>query len=79
VTTSETVSHILFIDDVWVSIYGSLREMSSLSKTLELFCKATGMKINLEKSRLLTSLCSGARLPPFYEFFLFNINRWMRG
>jgi hypothetical protein len=59
------ISHLLFIDDIWVSIYGSLRDMSSLKKTLDLFCKATGMKINLEKSCLLTSLCSGAKVTSF--------------
>jgi hypothetical protein len=79
VTTSETVCHLLFIDDVWVSIYGSLRDVSSLSKTLDLFCKATCMKINLENSCLLTSLCSGAEVTSFLHILLFNINHWMRG
>jgi hypothetical protein len=65
VTASQMVSHLLFIDDVWVNIFGSLRDVSSLSKALDLFCKATGMKINLDKSCLLTSFCSEAEVTSF--------------
>jgi hypothetical protein len=65
VTASEMVSHLLFIDDIWCSIYGSLRDISSLKKTLDLYCKATCMWINLEKSCLLTNQCSGVEVTSF--------------
>ena len=65
VTSSQTVSHLLFVDDVWVSIFGSLRDVSSLSKELDLFCKATCMKINLDNSCLLTSFFSKAGVTSF--------------
>jgi hypothetical protein len=61
VMETKSISHLLFVDNIWVSIYGSLSDVSSLKKTLDLFCKETSMKINLEKSCLLTSLCSGEK------------------
>jgi hypothetical protein len=79
VTSSQTVSHLFFIDDVWVNIFGSLRDVSSLSKSLDLFYKATGMKINLDKSCLLTIFSQRMKLPLFFAFYLSNTNLWMRG
>lgn len=61
-SASQMVSHVLFVDDVWVNIFGSLRDVSSLSKALDLFCKAISMKINLDKFCLLTSFCSEAKI-----------------
>jgi hypothetical protein len=65
----ETIFHLLFVDDIWVSIYGSLRDVSSLTKILYLFYKETGMKINLENSCLLTSVYSGAEVISFLRLF----------
>jgi hypothetical protein len=59
------VSHILSIDDIWYSVYGSLRDVSSLKKNLDLYCKATDMWINLENSCLLTNHCSRAEVTSF--------------
>ena len=52
ITLSTSISHPLFVDDVLIFCKDTKREAERLSKILTLFCKATGMQINIEKSSL---------------------------
>ena len=52
ITSSTSISHILFVDDILIFCKDSKRDAERLSEILTLFCKATGMQINLQKSSL---------------------------
>jgi hypothetical protein len=70
VSASQMVSDLFFIDDIWVNIFGSLSDVSSLSKALDLLCKETSMKINLDKSCLLTNFFSEIETTSFLHILL---------
>ena len=50
---SLSLSHLLFVDDVILMGSGTLLDWSTFEVILETFCKASGMKINFDKSCLL--------------------------
>ena len=53
ISPSLTLSHLLFVDDVILMGSGTLLDWSAFDVILETFCKASGMKINIEKSCFL--------------------------
>lgn len=57
VLESKTITHLLFVDDVLCSVYGSPSNVTSHKIILDLCCRATRMAINLEKSCILTNNC----------------------
>jgi len=58
-TKSIEVTYLLFVDDILLFGRGNLREQSYLKSILYLFCKATCMEINMNKSCILTNGMSG--------------------
>ena len=48
-----SLSHVLFVDDIVMITDGSDQSLSFLYEILQIFCKASGMRINEEKSSLL--------------------------
>ena len=50
ITSSVDLTHILFVDDVVMMGEGSWENLKEAEKILELYKKATGMHINVEKS-----------------------------
>lgn len=46
------VTHLLFVNDLLILFDGSRRDVAKLNKIIELFCKATGIRINIEKSKV---------------------------
>ena len=48
-----TITHLLFVDDILLFCNGSIR-VGKLSEILQLFCKATGMILNEQKSTTTT-------------------------
>jgi hypothetical protein len=52
ITPSETISHLLFIDDI---LFGadSPQEFQALKDIMDLYCHVTSMEINMTKSNLL--------------------------
>ena len=54
ITSSMSISHLLFVDGILIFCKDSKREAKRLLDILKLFCKATGMQINLQKSSLTT-------------------------
>jgi len=51
VSYQESISHLLFVDDVLYYTKGSYWYLSSLKRVIELFCKGTEMEINYGKSK----------------------------
>jgi hypothetical protein len=52
VSSSFSLSHLLFIDDILIFCQGNMNYIEHLKTLLTTFCKATGMLINKEKSSL---------------------------
>ena len=52
------ISHFLFVDDIFIFCYGSVRELCALDDILKIFSKATGMDINVGKSTFIPDLLS---------------------
>ena len=50
---SLALSHLLFVDDVILLGSGTLQNWSAFEVIIETFCKASGMRINIEKSCFL--------------------------
>jgi len=53
VSAQEFTSHLFFIDDVLCFVQGIQRDLTTLKEVLDLYCKATDMEINQEKTCLL--------------------------
>jgi len=56
------ISHLLFVDDILIFCNGSRRDTDCLVEGIELFKRATGMLINVDKSSMITNLVSEADL-----------------
>lgn len=52
------LTHLIFVDDVFIFIDGSQREINIIKKIPSLFSKATSMETNLQKSNLSAIGCS---------------------
>jgi hypothetical protein len=46
VTKAEMVTHFLFMDDIFVSLYAFVGDMTSFKNILNLYCKSTCMNVN---------------------------------
>jgi hypothetical protein len=53
VSESEEITHLLFVDDIFLSVFASQTKLISLKKIIDLYCKVTGMMINLDKSNMI--------------------------
>ena len=53
VSELESITHLLFVDDIFCNFFVSQKNLNSFKDILNLFCSATGMKINMENSCLL--------------------------
>jgi hypothetical protein len=53
VSDSEFISHILFVDDIFYNIQGSIGELVELNSVLELYCRASGMEIKFDKYSII--------------------------
>ena len=49
------ISHSMFADDLLLFCKATKRQVQNVMLVLETFCKASGMKINVEKSKALCS------------------------
>ncbi|XP_057419083.1 uncharacterized protein LOC130713326 [Lotus japonicus] len=49
------ISHLFFADDVLLFCQASKEQLQLVNNTLKEFCEASGMKVNLDKSRMLFS------------------------
>ena len=69
------LSHILFVDDIIMVSDGSERSLSTLYEVLLIFCKASGMIINEDKSSLYYSSLNESELLTIQNIFSFNIEK----
>jgi hypothetical protein len=53
VSSTISLSHLLFVDDIILFGEGTVKEWESFKIILDLLCAATGMQINVNKSQLL--------------------------
>lgn len=58
ITEQFYLTHLLFVDDILIFMNGSVRDNIALNDILQLFCKATGMVINREKSTRSMAGCT---------------------
>lgn len=58
ITEQFSLTHLLFVDDILIFLNGSVRDIIALNDILMLFCKATGMEINKDKSTRSLMRCS---------------------
>ena len=49
ISSEVLVTHIQFVDDFFLLGDGSRKDMQAIKQVLDLFCKATGMVINVQK------------------------------
>ena len=66
------ITHLLFVDDIMIFCSGDRRDTRVLKEILDLFSKATGMEINVEKSTLTTHLLGPEEELELLETFPFN-------
>lgn len=66
------ISHLLFVDEVLIFCSGFRGDSRALRDILDLFSKATGMEINVEKSTLTTHLLRPAEVEEISRIFPFN-------
>jgi hypothetical protein len=58
VSERESISHLLFIDDIFYCSYGALSDIRSLKGAMDILFLSTGMTINFDKSCLILHQCS---------------------
>lgn len=63
-TTREAIgiSHLFFADDVLIFRQANKEQMHLIANTLKDFCEVSGMKVNLDKSRMFCSTTVDERL-----------------
>jgi hypothetical protein len=66
---SESVTHLLFVDDIFCNLFSSQRNLNSFKNILNLYCSATRMKVNMEKSCLILNHCAEAEESSFANIF----------
>jgi hypothetical protein len=65
VTRLTKLLHLFFVDDVLLMTNASLQEWKEIKHIILLFCSASGLKVNLDKSTVHFSGLEEAELPPF--------------
>ena len=68
------ITHLLFVDDVLIFCSRDRRDTRVLKEILDLFSKATGMDINVEKSTLTNHLLRPEEELELFENFPFTIS-----
>ena len=69
------LSHILFVDDIILVSDGSEQSLSTLYEVLMVFCKASGMVINEDKSSFYYSGLEESELISLQNIFTFNVDK----
>jgi hypothetical protein len=62
------ILHLFFVDDVLLMTNASLQEWQEIKHIIHLFCSASGLKVNLDKSTVHFSGLEEAELPPSSSF-----------
>jgi hypothetical protein len=67
------ITHIMFVDDVILFGIGYIVEWKAYKEVLDLFCKATGMEFNTQKSSFLQEGWDDVELNLLKEIFPFEV------
>jgi len=68
------ILHILFVDDGIIMSNSTLSEWWEIDKIVKMFCLASGLKVNVQKSTVLHEGLSTQDLDPFKLFLSFNFS-----
>jgi hypothetical protein len=68
------ILHILFVDDVVIMSNATLNEWWEIDKIVKLFCLASGLKVNIQKSTVLHEGLLNQELDPFKRFLPFSFS-----
>jgi hypothetical protein len=68
------ILHILFVDDVIIMSKASTREWLEIVRLLGLFCKASGLSLNQQKTFVLFEGIIETELDPFKSFLPFSFS-----
>ena len=66
------ITHLLFVDDVLIFCFGSVRDVVTLGEILDLFSKATGMEVNVVKSSITSHFLREEERREFERIFPYN-------
>jgi hypothetical protein len=73
------ILHLLFMDDVLIITKASIEEWDEINKILDVFCSATSLMINVQKSNSLHSGVQQGTLEYLKELFQYNFNDLLEG
>eukprot|EP00253_Pinus_taeda_P004035 PITA_04035 len=73
------LTHLLFVDDVLILLDGSMRDIRTFSRILELFSQAIGMQVNRAKSTITMTRTSVNEAQQALQAFPFSIHLIDRG
>jgi hypothetical protein len=73
------ILHLLFMDDVLIMTKASIEEWDEINKILDVFCSATSLMINVQKSNSLHSGVQQGTLEYLKELFQYNFNDLLEG
>ena len=79
ITEHYSLTHLLFVDDILIFLNGSVRDIIALNDILQLFCKATGMEINREKSTRSMMRCTYQESQMASQYFPFLESNMLEG
>ena len=75
------IIHILFVDDILIITNASINEWVEIEGIINFFCKASGLKVNVQKSIALYAGLSKIELAPFQNVLPYNfslLSTWFR-
>jgi hypothetical protein len=70
VTETKSISHLLFMDDIFISLFSSIQDMSFKNSLNLFFTSILGMKVNLDKSCLILNHCLEVEDNSFHNLIL---------
>lgn len=73
------LTHLLFVDDIFIFFNGSVRDLTSLNEVLNLFCRTTRMEINIEKYTISLSDCTLQESQLATQYFPYQATNLMEG
>jgi hypothetical protein len=73
------ILHLLFVDDVLIMSKASLLEWREIDKLISLFCKASGLAVNLSKSTVHFAGLSDLELSQFKSFLHYTFSDLSNG
>jgi len=69
------IIHILFVDDILIMTNASINEWIEIEGIINFFCKAFGLKVNVQKSLALYVGLSESDLAPFWNVLPYNFTK----